>query len=82
MAVAIILFIVGLLMLIKGGDWFVDGATGIARRFRLPEILLQIYNNYTTYNVLSAYFMSLNTLLLFFFCAAPCVVCMSRLFWP
>ena len=40
MAVAIILFIVGLLMLIKGGDWFVDGATGIARRFRLPEILI------------------------------------------
>ncbi|MBO0283337.1 hypothetical protein J0S27_23640, partial [Escherichia coli] len=25
---------------IKGGDWFVDGATGIARRFHLPEILI------------------------------------------
>jgi cation:H+ antiporter len=37
---AIVLFIVGLLMLIKGGDWFVDGATGIARRFKLPEILI------------------------------------------
>lgn len=37
---AIVLFIVGLVMLIKGGDWFVDGATGIARRFRLPEILI------------------------------------------
>ncbi len=37
---AIVLFIVGLIMLIKGGDWFVDGATGIARRFRLPEILI------------------------------------------
>ena len=36
----ILLFIVGLLLLIKGGDWFVDGATGIAKRFKLPEILI------------------------------------------
>ena len=36
----ILLFIVGLVMLIKGGDWFVDGATGIARRFHLPELLI------------------------------------------
>ncbi len=35
-----LLFVVGLLFLIKGGDWFVDGATGIAHRFRLPEILI------------------------------------------
>ena len=27
-------------MLIKGGDWFVDGATGIARKLHLPEILI------------------------------------------
>ena len=27
-------------MLIKGGDWFVDGATGIARRFHVPELLI------------------------------------------
>ena len=40
MFLAIVLFIVGLVMLIKGGDWFVDGATGIARRFKLPEILI------------------------------------------
>ena len=37
---AILLFAVGLVFLIKGGDWFVDGATGIARRFRLPELLI------------------------------------------
>ena len=37
---AVILFIVGLILLIKGGDWFVDGATGIAERFHLPEILI------------------------------------------
>ncbi len=36
----ILLFAVGLVMLIKGGDWFVDGATGIARRFHLPELLI------------------------------------------
>jgi len=36
----ILLLIVGLVLLIKGGDWFVDGATGIARRFHLPEILI------------------------------------------
>ena len=40
MAIAIGLFVVGLVLLIKGGDWFVDGATGIARRFHLPEILI------------------------------------------
>ena len=37
---AVILFIAGLLLLIKGGDWFVDGATGIANRFHIPEILI------------------------------------------
>ena len=36
----IFLFVVGLLMLIKGGDMFVDGASGIARRFHLPELLI------------------------------------------
>ncbi len=38
--VPILLFAVGLVMLIKGGDWFVDGATGLARRFHLPELLI------------------------------------------
>ncbi len=40
MLVPVLLFGVGLVCLIKGGDWFVDGATGIARRFRLPELLI------------------------------------------
>ncbi len=40
MLVSIALFAVGLVLLIKGGDWFVDGATGIARRFRLPDIIV------------------------------------------
>ncbi len=37
---AILLFCVGLVLLIKGGGWFVDGATGIAHRFRIPELLI------------------------------------------
>ena len=40
MFVAVLLFIVGLLFLIKGGDWFVDGASALARRFHLPELLI------------------------------------------
>ena len=40
MVIPVLLFLVGLLCLIKGGDWFVDGATGIARKFHLPELLI------------------------------------------
>ena len=40
MLVPVLLFIIGLVCLIKGGDWFVDGAAGIARRFHLPELLI------------------------------------------
>ena len=40
MLISVILFAVGLVLLIKGGDWFVDGATGIAERFRLPDIVV------------------------------------------
>ena len=40
MLVPILLFVLGLVLLIKGGDWFVDGATGIARRFKLPDIIV------------------------------------------
>lgn len=40
MFVPILLFIVGLVLLIKGGDWFVDGATGIAKKFHVPDILI------------------------------------------
>lgn len=37
---AVILFCIGLVLLIKGGDWFVDGAVGVAHKYRLPEILI------------------------------------------
>lgn len=40
MLMPVLLFLFGLACLIKGGDWFVDGAVGVARRFRLPELLI------------------------------------------
>ena len=40
MLIPVLLFLVGLLCLIKGGDWFVDGASALARRFHLPELLI------------------------------------------
>ena len=40
MLVPVLLFLLGFLLLIKGGDWFVDGAVALARRFRLPELLI------------------------------------------
>ena len=36
----IILFVLGLALLIKGGDWFVDGSVNVARRSHIPEILI------------------------------------------
>lgn len=40
MPLSILLFCVGLVLLIKGGDWFVDGSCGIAKRFHIPEIII------------------------------------------
>lgn len=40
MFIPVLLFCLGLIFLIKGGDWFVDGATGIAHRFHLSELLI------------------------------------------
>ena len=40
MLIPVLLFAVGLVLLIKGGNWFVDGATGIAQRFGVPELLI------------------------------------------
>ncbi len=40
MLIPILLFALGFVMLIKGGDWFVDGSVGIAHRFNLPELLI------------------------------------------
>lgn len=40
MLLPVLLFLLGFVLLIEGGDWFVDGATGIAHRFHLPELLI------------------------------------------
>jgi len=40
MGIPILLFLVGLVLLIKGGDWFVDGATGVAKKIHIPEMLI------------------------------------------
>lgn len=37
---AIFFFAIGLVLLIFGGDWFVDGATGIAKKFHIPDLLI------------------------------------------
>ena len=37
---AIILLIIGFVMLIRGADWFVDGAAGIAARFGIPQLVI------------------------------------------
>ena len=38
--VAVILLVLGFVMLIKGADWFVDGAAGIAARFGIPQLVI------------------------------------------
>ncbi|MFT4545290.1 MAG: cation:H+ antiporter [Bacteroidia bacterium] len=35
-----VLFAVGFLLLIKGADWLIEGAADIARKFRIPEIVI------------------------------------------
>lgn len=37
---SIVLMIVGFVILIKGADFFVDGASGIAERFHIPQIII------------------------------------------
>ena len=40
MVVPILLFILGLVLLIKGGDWFVDGSVELAHRLHVPELII------------------------------------------
>ena len=37
---AIILLVVGFVFLVKGADWFVDGAAGLAAKFRIPQLVI------------------------------------------
>lgn len=41
----IILIIIGFLLLIKGADFLVDGASQIAKKFHIPEIVIRINNS-------------------------------------
>ena len=36
----VVLLVVGFVMLVKGADWFVDGAAGIAAKFKIPQIVI------------------------------------------
>lgn len=36
----LVLLVVGFTMLVKGADWFVDGAAGIAKKFGIPELVI------------------------------------------
>ena len=36
----IVLLVVGFVMLVKGADWFVDGAAGVADRFGIPQLVI------------------------------------------
>lgn len=38
--IAVVLLVLGFVMLIKGADWFVDGAAGIAARFGIPQLII------------------------------------------
>lgn len=38
--IAIVLFIIGFALLIFGGDWFVDGAVAIAKKWHIPDLLI------------------------------------------
>lgn len=36
----ILLLVIGFAMLVKGSDWFVDGAVGIAKKFGIPSLVI------------------------------------------
>lgn len=40
MIIELLLLAVGFAMLVKGADWFVDGAAGIARKFHIPQLII------------------------------------------
>ncbi len=38
--VAILLLVIGFVLLVKGADWFVDGAAGLAAKMRIPQLVI------------------------------------------
>ena len=39
-AIAVALFVIGLILVIKGGDWFVDSATWFAEATGIPKFIV------------------------------------------
>ncbi len=39
-ALQLVLLCVGFAMLVKGADWFVDGSSGIATKFKIPQLVI------------------------------------------
>lgn len=37
---AVVILAIGFVLLVKGADWFVDGAAGIAEKFRIPQLVI------------------------------------------
>ena len=37
---ALLLLVLGFVLLIKGADYFVDGASSVAKKFRIPSIII------------------------------------------
>ena len=40
MLISILMIVVGFILLIKGADFLVDGASGVAKKFRIPEMII------------------------------------------
>ena len=40
MGIQILLLIIGFVLLVKGADWFVDGAAGVAGKARIPQLII------------------------------------------
>ncbi len=38
--ITLLMFAMGVILLIKGGDWFVDSAVSVAKRFHVPELII------------------------------------------
>ena len=54
MIINILMIIIGFVLLIKGADLLVDGASGIAKKFHIPEIIIGLTINaraFCKYNV-------------------------------
>ena len=40
----VIILLVGFIFLVKGADWFVEGAASIARKLGIPQLIIGLYN--------------------------------------